>query len=268
MRRMRAYAAVFLAALTAVMLTGCFYVNLGGDMVVGNGELETRDIELDSAVTGLTNQTSVDVIIDMDLKGKAVLEAESNLIDLVEVSQSSDGNVTVDMKPHTSFSLRKPMTLRIPAIEGGRIEINGSGDVSQTGRTLTGESFDIHISGSGDIKISMETQRLSLAVDGSGDMDLSVKVDEANVRSNGSGDITISGLVQDLDVSLSGSGSFRGFDFSAQEASVDISGSGDANVFVTGKLTGSINGSGDITYDGDPDSVSISDNGSGEVHQR
>jgi len=269
MKHAKGAAALLLAALVAAMLAGCFYIGMGnGHMVVGNGELETQDISLDYAVAGLTNQTSIDVVIDMDLQGKAVLEAESNLIDFIDVSQQSDGTIAVDMKPNTSISTLKPMTLRIPAIEGGRIEMNGSGNITQSGGTLTGESFDIRIEGSGDISLALETQSLSLEINGSGDMDLQAAADEATVRSSGSGEISISGQAQKLDVSLSGSGAFRGFDFQAQDARVDISGSGDANVYVTGALTGSVNGSGDIAYDGDPDSVSVSDNGSGDVSPR
>jgi DUF4097 and DUF4098 domain-containing protein YvlB len=146
--------------------------------------------------------------------------------------------------------------------------VNGSGNITQPSGTLTGDSFDILIEGSGDISLALETKKLSLEIDGSGDMDLQAAADETTVRSNGSGEITISGQAQKLDVSLSGSGAFRGFDFQAQDARVVTNGSGDANVYVTGALTGSIGGSGDITYDGDPDSVSVSDNGSGDVRPR
>jgi len=266
MKSLKAGVVVVLAVLVAAMSAGCFYINL--NTAVGNGEMETREIELDSAVTGLVNQTSVDVVIDMDLQEKAVLEAESNLIDLIDVSQSGDGMITVDMKPNISITMRKTMTLRIPAIEGGRIEVRGSGDISQTGGTLTGDSFDVRIAGSGDIQLDLKTADLSLTIEGSGDMSLRAATDEIDTRINGSGTISIAGETQKLNVSVNGSGDFKGFDLYAQDANVIVDGSGDINVYVTEALTGSIDGSGDITYDGDPDSVDISDNGSGDVHQR
>ena len=121
MKHLKAGAALVLAALVTAMLAGCFYINLNGngETVVGNGEMETRDIELEEAVTGLYNETSIDVIIDMDLQGKAVLEGESNLIDLVDVAQDSTGTVTVGMEPFMSISIRKSLTLRIPRSRAG-----------------------------------------------------------------------------------------------------------------------------------------------------
>ena len=267
MKQFKTGAVLLLAALLAVMLAGCFTINLNTDAVVGNGEMETREIELDT-VTGVSNQTSIDVIIDPDLEGNAVLDAESNLIDLVEVTQSSNGLVKVDMKPGVSIMIRKSMTLRIPAMEGGRIEINGSGNISLAGGTLTGDAFEVQIAGSGDVRLALDAQSISLSIDGSGDIALSASTDTLNVRSNGSGEIAISGEASQMDVSLNGSGDFSGFDFSVQNAKVTIHGSGNADVFVTGNLTGSIGGSGDVTYDGDPQSVSISENGSGDADPR
>jgi hypothetical protein len=270
MKYLKAGAALVLAALVTAMLAGCFYIDLNGDsgVVVGNGEVETRDISLEAAVMGLYNETSIDVIIDMDLKDKAVLEGDSNLINLVDVSQRDDGAVSVKMEPFTSFSIRKPMTLRIPAIEGGRIEINGSGDITLSDGTLTGESFGVRIAGSGDIRLDLETKTLTLEIGGSGDMNLRAATDEVSVRSNGSGNIALSGEARKLDIALSGSGDFNGFDFPVQDAHVAINGSGDASVYVTGALTGSIGGSGNLTYDGHPASVSVSDSASGDAKPR
>lgn len=268
MKQLKACTMLLLAALAAATLTGCIYINMGGEAVIGNGKVETRDIDLKYEVTGIRNQSAVNVVIDMDLQGKAVFEAESNLIEIVNVSQQSDGVVTVDVKPATVITVTKPMTLRIPAMEGGRIEANGSGNITQAEGTLAGESFDVCVVGSGDIRLSLEAERLSLSINGSGDIELSAAANITSADSSGSGDIAISGETQSLEVSMNGSGIFSGFDFAAQYAQVDISGSGDANVNVAEGLTGSINGSGDITYDGNPQSVSISDKGSGDARER
>ncbi len=268
MKHLKACAMLLLAALAAVTLTGCIYINMGGEAVIGNGKVETRDIDLKYEVTGIRNQSAVNVVIDMDLQGKAVFEAESNLIEIVNVSQQSDGVVTVDVKPATVITVTKPMTLRIPAMEGGRIEANGSGNITQAEGTLAGESFDVCVAGSGDIYLSLEAQRISLIINGSGDIELTAAADEASANSNGSGDIAISGETQNLDVSLNGSGNYSGFDFAAQYVHVTVNGSGDAAVYATEEVTGSIDGSGDITYDGNPQSVSISDKGSGDARER
>lgn len=268
MKQLKVGVVLLLAAMLTVMLAGCFTINLNTDSVVGNGDMDTREIALENAVTGVSNSSSIDVIIDPTLEGKAILDAESNLIDLVEVTQSSNGIVNVDMKPGVSIMIRKSMTLRIPAMAGGLIEIDGSGDVTLASGTLTGDDFNVRIAGSGDIRLALDAKTVTLAIDGSGDIELNAAADSLTARSNGSGEISVSGETGQLDVNLSGSGDFDGFGFQAQDSKVNINGSGSANVYVTGDLTGSIGGSGDITYDGNPASVSISENGSGDADPR
>jgi hypothetical protein len=105
--------------------------------------------------------------------------------------------------------------------------LNGSGDVKING--LQGEQFTAHIRGSGDL----------------------------------SGD----GQVENVNVSITGSGSFRLEDLKAKKAEVSISGSGGADVNANETVVGSITGSGDIRYRGNPANVQTSVVGSGSMRK-
>ncbi len=67
--------------------------------------------------------------------------------------------------------------------------------------------------------------------------------------------------------SIAGSGDVHGFDLTAGNATVTISGSGDAKVNVTRALSIQIRGSGDVHYKGNP-TVSKQVSGSGDVKRR
>ena len=55
-----------------------------------------------------------------------------------------------------------------------------------------------------------------------------------------------------LEVHIAGSGNYRGGDLKAENASVDIAGSGDASYLPITTLKASVAGSGNVTYRGNP----------------
>jgi hypothetical protein len=108
------------------------------------------------------------------------------------------------------------------------IAIHGSSDVDVTG--LSGDRFELSVEGSGDAKASGKVGTVVAKVAGSGDLNLS------NVE--------------------------------ARDATVEVSGSGDVEVWSTESLTVSIAGSGDVGYKGDPPRIAKSVAGSGSVRKR
>lgn len=128
------------------------------------------------------------------------------------------------------------------------------------------ELREIRNSGSGDLLTEefFLVDDLDLHGSGSGDMNLLVEADRVDARINGSGDIRIEGLANQLELSVRGSGDWRGFGFESLEADVVMSGSGDAEVRVVDFLLVRISGSGDVLFKGNPD-LEVNDNGSGDV---
>ena len=269
MKAMKVCAALVLVAMLAAALGGCLYINIGdGKAVTGSGKIETKEVELEQALTGIRSMGSIDVVIDPSLDGKAVIEGDDNLIGYVELSQNSEGVLTVDYDDGLNIMFVRRMRVHVPAMSDGTIETMGSGDISMASGTLAGSSFDIRTGGSGDISLSLEADTVTLTTNGSGDMNISVTAQMLDTASYGSGDIALSGTAQRLKASISGSGDLEAVRLETLDADVNISGSGDASVTVTGSLTGSVNGSGDLEYSGNPAGVDVSDNGSGSVHKR
>lgn len=136
-------------------------------------------------------------------------------------------------------------------VRDGVLELGSESNISPTRvtYTITVASLDsVRITGSGTITIS------------------NLGADDFAAEVAGSGTISPSGTTNSLDVNISGSGAYAGSQLESATATVEISGSGKAVVSVTGELDATINGSGDITYLGDP-VVSSSVNGSGAIAQ-
>jgi hypothetical protein len=108
-----------------------------------------------------------------------------------------------------------------------------------------------------------------VVVRGSGDVDLTgLSGDRFEYRVDGSGDAKASGKVGTIVAKVSGSGDLNFSDVEAREATVEISGSGDVDVWATESLAVSVAGSGDVTYKGEPAKLTKSVAGSGSVRKR
>lgn len=261
---------IIIVSLT-VAFAGCsLHMDWGkANTVIGNGKMESKTVSVEQDVTGLTSMGSFDVVIDPSLKGEAVIEGESNLIDLVELNQNTRGELTVSMQSTIGLTLHKPLTVRIPTVNGGLIQLDGSGSILlDADKALKGDAFRVCIEGSGDIRLMLDTSDLEVLVSGSGDIDLKVNTQQLRADIDGSGRILVVGAADSADISINGSGDFDGRDCAIEKANVNIAGSGSISVNVASELIGSVNGSGDVIYTGDPDTVTISDNGSGDVIKR
>jgi hypothetical protein len=139
-----------------------------------------------------------------------------------------DGDTLEIRMESGSYSFRDGPDIEITTPGLTGIEISGSADTLIEG--LSGDSFFVRVSGSADVKAHGEIEHLEASVSGSGDLDLR--------------------------------------DLTAQEAKVRVSGSGDADVTVLRSIHAEVNGSGDITYRGDPAERSTNVSGSGSITRR
>ena len=256
--------------LAVIALSGCNAVvnSFGGNIIKGNGELVSQEREL-GTLNGVINKTSFHVVIDPAMEGnKATIEAESNLIDLILLTQDNDGVVTVEVKPNAGIQTTKQVTVTVPAIHGGTISADASGDITAIGDPLRGDAFIVMANGSGDVQLALDTASLQVSINGSGSITADLTADTLAISLNGSGSFDAKGSAGTLTATLNASGSFKGFDCASGDTHVDVHGSGSANISPSGSLTGSVTASGSIVYAGSPASIDISESGSGSVRSR
>jgi hypothetical protein len=233
---------ILCVSMLVLVLPGCSL-----RVVVGNGQVVTKDIALTKEVTGLVNNGSFAAVIDPSIQGKAVLEGESNILELLDVKQDNAGVVEISTKSGVNLSLGKPVTVKVPAVRGGSIQLNGSGSITYAGtEPLKGNDF-------------------RLTNNGSGSMSLLIGAETAEAVLAGSGSVTLTGSTAKVEANLSGSGQINARDLAAVDAKVQISGSGKVSVNVRGEFNATITGSGDAVYYGNPAKVVTNDSGSGEA---
>ena len=127
----------------------------------------------------------------------------------------------------------------------------------------------LSVRGSGSVSgEGLKAPALKIVLAGSSDVKLhKLSLDEASLKISGSGNAELSGKAARLSLSISGSGDINSRELEADEVSVSIAGSGGASVNARKALGVSIAGSGSVDYVGDA-TVKTSVAGSGRVKKR
>lgn len=165
----------------------------------------------------------------------------------------------------------KPITLMPPHNDTPTtFGVEGSGNIKLYG--LVGPQVELRIKGSGNIKVlKLDTQRVEMMVAGSGDMTVqNLQAKYAEFTVTGSGDIKVieEGSVQTMEVNVVGSGDVEVREVGVEIVEVNVVGSGSIELGeVLTSIQGTILGSGDVRYDGNPD-VDTVELGSGECRRR
>lgn len=128
----------------------------------------------------------------------------------------------------------------------------------------------VKVSGSGDIHMDEDTIQLDHALEynisGSGRINALLDITELDTRISGSGELNLAGFSNANTIRISGSGDINAFELMSVDNDIDISGSGNAEIFSDGGLLDvKISGSGKVFYKGTPGSINVDISGSGDL---
>ncbi len=230
----------FLAAAISIFASASVFAQWKHVDGSGNVVTQTRSVDAFDEI-GVAGGMSVSITPSSTISVK--VETDDNLQEYI-LTEVSGGKLNLKYKNNVSIS-GKGVKVYITMPKLNAASISGSGNIVSQQVIPADGNFDAAISGSGNIKI----QTSATNVKG---------------RISGSGSIEMGGKTNGLDVVISGSGSFKGYQLAAKDASVKISGSGDVETTVNGKLDAVISGSGSVFYKGIAD-ISMKSSGSGKI---
>lgn len=126
----------------------------------------------------------------------------------------------------------------------------------------------LETSASGNIRCTdCLASQAELKTSASGAIDVSGIFDDLSAETSASGSITLKGSATHAVYKTSASGNIFGFDCITQHTDARTSASGNIETTVMQKLTGSISGSGNIRYKGDPSQIDVNDSASGNLEK-
>ena len=234
----------YLSALLLLLtfsLSSCYY--LGFKRIRGNGVMasETRNT---GAFSGVHVKGGIDVVLIQGTGNELKIEGDQNLLQYIQVVQNGD-MVEISTRRDVHLSPRAGLRIYATAPVFSRLSISGSGDLKSQNTLTSNAPIEAKINGSGDMNLNIDAPAVTAGI-------------------SGSGDIVISGTTRDFKSSITGSGDIKCFGLLSETASVDISGSGDAQVSASKQLSVDIKGAGDVRYKGNP-TINQSIKGSGSV---
>ena len=216
----------------------------GGKKVKGEGSVvtETRNV---TGFKGFESTIAADVFIKQSSTFKVTIEGQKNILDLMKTEMKGDMlKITFEKGYRISSNQKLKVYIEAPSFE--KLSMSGSGNVKAQ-NALTGSKIDIGISGSGDFMLD------------------NIKFSNVEFHISGSGDINVSGETEKVDFQVSGSGNIKASNLKAQSVECHVSGSGNINCNASKSLNALVSGSGDIRYKGKPESVKTKVSGSGDI---
>lgn len=219
---------------------------MGGKRINGNGVVKSQQRAL-SDFDGIRVQGGMDVVLIPGAQYSVRVEADENL--LPHIVTELDGDV-LEIGPENKVNLRSDRGIKIyvTAPLFNVVAVNGSGSITSQARIRADQKMKAEISGSGDIRLEVDAPEIDMDIDGSGN-------------------VILSGNTRRFKSDINGSGEVRAFDLLSEETEVQISGSGDAQVFASKQLGISINGAGNVDYKGNPPSLNQNVSGAGSVRK-
>lgn len=213
------------------------------DLIDGTAGAVISETRQEPTFHSINMEGNIDVFVSYDTVSSIRVEAGENLIDYIETSVIGD-ELLVYEAPNNIVNT-KPIRVYVTMDSLENVYMEGSGDLD------VNDIFSNH---------------LNILAKGSGDMNFEIEATSINYQIQGSGDAKFVGNVTALNILIEGSGDFRGKHLYAYDANVEIEGSGDVFVNASNSLIAMISGSGDITYFGNPSTVTTSITGSGNVY--
>ena len=169
----------------------------------------------------------------------------------LEVSLAGSGDIVAgDVTCNGDFSALVKGQIRAKSVS---LTLQGSGDLNVVG--VTGSEISAMLQGSGDLKVrsAYTTSTVTAKLSGSGDMDvLGIRANNVAAQLAGSGDMTLSGSTRDATLVLSRSGELNARKLDAENVTARVNGSGDITCVATKTLVTNIQGSGEVSYKGNP----------------
>jgi len=213
------------------------------EKVKGNGNVVTRTVST-SSYDEVKVVGSMDVVLSKGKEGSIGVTTDENLHEYLEIEVNGNALV-LKIKDNYNIRTTKGIKITVPFEDISEVNLVGSGDVV-TESTINASSFEVSVTGSGDVVLDLNAKNVDASI-------------------TGSGDITLKGTTEDLEVTVTGSGDFHGDSLESEDTEVTVSGSGDAKVVARKSLKARVSGSGDIQYTGNPEKSDKKTSGSGRI---
>lgn len=216
-----------------------------GDAVAGSGTVITQERDVSGFDEVIFASEGI-VVITVGGEESLRIEAEDNLMGYLE-STVRGGALEISTESGIDIDPTTEIIFAVGVDDLAALDLSGAGTIAVG--DVDGPALDVTLRGAGEITVT------------------SVTVERLGVELLGAGDVTVTGFADTQAVTIAGAGSYHGDELESRIADVSLPGLGDATVWVTDQLDVVIDGSGTVSYYGDP-AVTSGGGGAGEIVDR
>jgi hypothetical protein len=238
MKKLSLVTLLFAFLLMTTISSGCIGHFMGVD---GNGNVIKKERDISSF-----NAIDVGGAFEIEIRqGESVsltLETDENLHELI-VTEVRSGTLEV----YTKEDVRKfeKMKLYITITDLKEMDLSGAVEIYTVGM--------------------LDLSELFCDVSGAIEIDMNIKADELTIDASGASEVNLTGYVESVRVEISGAGELDAIELETEYFSLDISGAGDAKIFVNKELEIEASGASNVRYKGNPEVVNHSSSGASSV---
>lgn len=245
--------AAALTLLSIALLPGCRIVN-------GSGNPDEKTIEIDSeGVDTIEVASGLEVHAEIGTSQMVRLAGDDNLLDEVSV-RVVEHSLQIDwVDTNAIYGPTEPMVIEVevPELE----VIHSSGGATVLVGPLETPSLVLESSGGGTTRFeSLTCPDVSLSTSGGGATVVeALSGEEFHLASSGGGRWELEGTATTMSIDMSGGGVLEAFELDASDVSLSMSGGGNAELSVSGSISGAASGGSVIVVRGEPEqNVSLS----------
>lgn len=232
---------LFFLLSATILLSSCHFFS--GKRIHGDGNITTVSYT-ETGFESIDVSGAIHVILRQDSLFSVNVETDNNLHEFIEVS--NDGKtLRIHTRRNTNLDPSEEIKVFVSAPNYKNLEAAGACSYTSENRIAGNEKIAIDMSGACTATLSLNAP-------------------ETNIELSGASSVTISGETKNLVIDGSGSTHVKAYELLSENADVEMSGAGSAEIFASVKIDASVSGATHVFYKGNA-TVNANSSGAGSV---
>ena len=244
MKRIALAVALALVIISVTLLAGCIRVDIADD----SGPAVTRVYDM-TGFTGIEAGYAFKVDITRSETYGISITINEKIADRLTVTKIGD-TLKIGLKePVWNVHSRPLVTITLPDLR--RLELSGAAEGNVKGFKSSND-FDLEVSGASNLDIDMEAGGFKANVSGASRLSGYLKAGRSDIEVSGASRITLTGSGGDTKIDVSGASQANLENYTVANAYVELSGAGQADMNIIGRLDADLSGASHLEYSGKP----------------
>jgi len=252
------------AVLVVVLLSSGLFAGCARGMVVGSGDLETRQFNY-SDFTRVDINSAFEFEITQSGSYRVSVTADDNLFDYIQVSkQGTTLQISLGTASFTNITTKAEITM--PQIAG--LNISGASRGTASGFSST-DSLDITVGGASSLDLAeISAGDVNLDVSGASQVTGELTASDVDFDIDGASTVQLEGSANDIMVNADSASRVKLAGFTVNNANVSLGGASTGTVNLSGRLDVYLDSASKLSYIGEPTMGTINIAGGSELSKK